>query len=84
MKMEKKTEFYLIQSFTGELICKGTDLNEVIKPALAIASTDNCGMFRCWCDEDNRLYIDAGPEVFYVITDTSKGVEMLKNRMKNI
>lgn len=79
--MEKKTEYYLIQSFTGELICKGTDLNEVVKPALTIASADNCGIFRCWC-EDNRLYIDAGPEVFYVIADTSEGIEILKNRMK--
>ena len=79
--MEKKTEFYLIQSFTGELICKGTNLNEVVKPALAIASTGNYGIYRCWC-EDNRLYIDAGPKVFYVIADTLEGVEILKNRMK--
>ena len=79
--MEKKTEFYLIQSFTGELICKGTDLNEVVKPALIIASTDNYGIYRCLC-EDNRLYIDAGPKVFYVIADTLEGVEILKNRMK--
>ena len=79
--MEKKTEFYLIQSFTGELICQGTDLNEVVKPALIIASTDNYGIYRCWY-EDNRLYIDAGPKVFYVITDTAEGVEILKNRMK--
>ena len=79
--MEKKTEFYLIQSFTGELICQGTDLNEVMKPALAIASTDNYGIYRCWY-EDNRLYIDAGPKVFYVIADTLEGVEILKNQMK--
>ena len=79
--MEKKTEFYLIQSFTGELICQGTDLNEVVKPALIIASTDNYGIYRCWY-EDNRLYIDAGPKVFYVIADTSEGVEILKNQMK--
>ena len=79
--MEKKTKFYLIECFTGEVICVGTDLNEVVKPALAIASTDNYGIYRCWC-EDNRLYIDAGPKVFYVIADTSEGVEILKNRMK--
>ena len=71
--MEKKTEFYLIQSFTGELICQGTDLNEVVKPALIIASTDNYGIYRCWY-EDNRLYIDAGPKVFYVIRSEERRV----------
>ena len=78
-----KMEFYLIESFTGELICKGTDLNEVMKPAFTVAFTDNYGILRCWY-ENNRLYIDAGPKMFYVITDTLKGVEMLKNQMKNM
>ena len=79
--MEKKTKFYLIECFTGEVICEGTDLNEVVKPATDTAVTQNYGIYRCWY-EDNRLYLDAGPKVFYVIADTLEGVEILKNRIK--
>lgn len=79
--MEKKTKFYLIECFTGEVIYEGTDVKEVMKPAMDIAVTQNYGIYRFWY-EDNRLYLDAGPRLFYVITDTSEGVEILKNQMK--
>ncbi len=79
--MENVNRFYLIESFTGEVISEGENLNEVMKPAWEVASVRNCGISRCWY-MDNRLYIDAGPRVFYVIASALEGVEVLKNRMK--
>lgn len=78
--MEKKTRFYLIECFTGEVICEGTDAKEVMKPATDIAVTRNCGIYRFWY-EDNRLYLDAGPRLFYVIADNLEDMEKLVKQM---
>ena len=65
--MENRTTFYLIDEYTGELICKGVNYMDVIKPALNLAYEQNYGLIRYWIDK--KLYIDAGPRMFYIIAD---------------
>ena len=77
--MENRTTFYLIDEYTGELICKGVNYMDVIKPALNIAYEQNCGLIRYWFDK--KLYIDAGPRVFYIIADTDEGMKFLQNKL---
>ena len=77
--MENRTTFYLIDEYTGELICKGVDYMNVIKPALNLAYEQNYGLIRYWFDK--KLYIDAGPRVFYIIADTDEGMKFLQNKL---
>ena len=77
--MENKTTFYLIDEYTGELICKGINYMNVIKSALNFAHKQNCGLIRYWFDK--KLYIDAGPRVFYIIADTDEGMKFLQDKL---
>lgn len=65
--MQSKTNFYLIDSLTGEVVSEGDNFMDVIKPAFKLSSEQNHGFIRYWVDR--KLYIDAGPRVFYVIAD---------------
>ena len=67
MKMQSKTNFYLIDSLTGEVVSEGDNFMDVIKPAFKLSNEQNCGFIRYWVDK--KLYIDAGPIVFYIIAD---------------
>lgn len=80
--MENKTTFYLIEEYTGELVCKGVNYTDVIKPALNLSREQNCGLIRYWFEpEEKRLYIDAGPVVYYVIADTKEGMKFLQDKL---
>lgn len=80
--MENKTTFYLINEYTGELICKGVNYMDVIKPAFNLSREQNYGLIRYWFEpKEKRLYVDAGPEVFYIIADTKEGMEFLQNKL---
>ena len=65
--MQSKTNFYLIDSFTGEVVSEGDNFMDVVKPAFKVSSEQNHGFIRYWVDK--KLYIDAGPRVFYIIAD---------------
>lgn len=65
--MQGKTNFYLIDSFTGEVVSEGDNFMDVVKPAFKVSSEQNHGFIRYWVDK--KLYIDAGPRVFYIIAD---------------
>ena len=78
MKMQGKTNFYLVDCHTGELLESGTDYQKVIEIPKSVAEAHNCGLVRCWFEpEEKRLYIDAGPVVYYVIADTNEGYDSL-------
>ena len=76
--MQGKTNFYLVDSRTGELLESGTDFQKVVEIPKSVAEAHNCGLVRCWFEsEEKRLYIDAGPVVYYVIADTKEGTNSL-------
>ena len=78
--MENKTKFYLIECYTGELIESGTDVQKIIEIPKSIAKQHNYGLIRYWFEpEEKRLYIDAGPIVYYVIADTKEGTNSLSD-----
>ena len=76
--MENKTKFYLIECYTGELLESGTDFQKIVEIPKSVAKQDNYGLMRYWFEsEEKRLYIDAGPIVYYVIADTKEGTDSL-------
>ena len=78
MKMQSKTNFYLVDCRTGELLESGTDFQKVVEIPKSVAEAYNCGLVSCWFEpEEKRLYIDAGPVVYYVIADTNEGYDSL-------
>lgn len=78
--MENKTKFYLIECYTGELLESGTDFQKVVEIPKSVAEAHNCGLMRYWFEsEEKRLYIDAGPIVYYVIADTKEGTNSLSD-----
>lgn len=81
MKKKEKEEvkFYLVDSDTGEMIVEGINYQEVIQPVVKIARKENGGLIRQWLVE-KRLYIDAGPKVFYIISNTSDGIDHLLSK----
>ena len=78
--MENKTKFYLIECYTGELLESGTDFQKIVEIPKSVAKQHNYGLMRYWFEsEEKRLYIDAGPIVYYVIADTKEGTNSLSD-----
>lgn len=78
--MENKTTFYLIECYTGELLESGTDFQKIVEIPKSVAKQHNYGLMRYWFEsEEKRLYIDAGPIVYYVIADTKEGTNSLSD-----
>lgn len=67
MKMQSKTNFYLVDYRTGIVVSEGDNFMNVIKSAFEVSNEQNHGLIRYWVDE--KLYIDAEPRVFYIIAD---------------
>ena len=67
MEMQSKTNFYLVDYHTGEVVSEGDNFMDVIKPAFKLSSEQNHGLIRYWVDK--KLYIDAGPRLFYIFAD---------------
>ena len=74
--MQSKTNFYLVDYHTGEVVSEGDNFMDVIKPAFK-AAEQNHGLIRYWVDK--KLYIDAGTRVFYIIADGDVDTESLLN-----
>ena len=56
MKMQGKTNFYLVDYHTGELLESGTDFQKVVEIPKSIAEAHNCGLVSCWFEpEENRV-----------------------------
>ena len=46
MKMRSKTNFYLVDYHTGEVVSEGDNFMDVIKPAFKVTSEQNHGLIR--------------------------------------
>ena len=78
--MENKTKFYLIECYTGELLESGTDFQKIVEIPKSVAKQHNYGLMRYWFEsEEKRLYIDAGPIVYYVNTNTKEDTNSLSD-----